>query len=145
MSNGLRYAAGLAHASAVSLVLFCTVSIARAQSSIDGHGYLLNRAAAISRKYCGTVMPDTSIGDVAARCAQRLQGLEKAYVMFYAVHAYSVADEGPDFTHERSRADRLRAERLIRVALKIPQLTGVLRRAFLDTQSDLLNEDALED
>jgi hypothetical protein len=112
---------------------------------MDGHGYLLTHAATICRKYCGTVTPGTSIGDVAARCAQRLLGLNRAYVMFYAVHAYSVADEGPDFTGELARADRLRAERLIPVALKIPQLTGVLRRAFLDAQSDLLNEDALQD
>jgi hypothetical protein len=65
--------------------------------------------------------------------------------MFYAVHAYSVADEGPDFARDLARADRLRAERLILVALKIPQPTGVLRRAFLDARDDLLNEDALED
>jgi hypothetical protein len=145
MANGFRYATGLAYASVFSLVLFGSVSMAEAQPSNDGRGFLLNRATAVSRKYCGVVTPGASIGDVAARCAQRLQGLNRAYVMFYAVHAYSVADEGPDFTRDLARADCLRAERLILVALKIPQLTGVLRRAFLDARDDLLNEDALED
>jgi hypothetical protein len=141
MANGFRYIAGLTYASVFSLALFGSDSMAEAQSPNDGHGYLLNRATAVSQKYCGASAP----GDVAARCAQRLRGLTKAYAMLYAVHAYSVADNGPDFTGELARADRFRAEQLIAVALKIPQLTGVLRRAFLDARDDLLNEDALED
>jgi hypothetical protein len=145
MASGFRYLTGVTYASVISLALLAGVARAEAQSPNDGHGYLLNRATAVSRKYCGPIAPGTSTGDVAARCAQRLRGLNKAYVMFYAVHAYSVADDGPDFTRDLARADRFRAEQLITVALKIPQLTGVLRRAFLDARDDLLNEDALED
>jgi|GEM_PF-3995551 hypothetical protein len=145
MANGFRYIARLTHASVFSLALIGSVSRAEAQSPNDGHGYLLNRATAVSQKYCGAISSGASAGDVAARCAQRLRGLNEAYVMFYAVHAYSVAGEGPDSERDLARADRFRAERLITVALKIPQLTGVLRRAFLDARDDLLNEDALED
>src|SRR5665213_201865 len=140
MASGYRYATGLAYASVFSLLLFCGVSMAEAQSSIDGRGFLLKHATVVSRKYCGTVASGASIGDITARCAQRLQGLNKAYVVFFAVHAYSVADAGPGFMRESARANRFRAERLILVALKIPQLTGVLRRAFLDARDDLLNE-----
>lgn len=123
----------------------------------DASGPQWNRAAAVTEKRCAapgevypkTIDPDYSVTNAdiannAMRCVLRLRGVDRAYVLLYALKVFSTINYGRDALGLH-RDNNQRQERLIEETLKLPGLPGVLRHALHDAEQDLLNYDALND
>ena len=137
--------------------MFSAAPAPPADAAIDPSGPQWNRAAAITEKRCAapgevypkTIDPDYSVtnADVAnnaMRCLLRLHGVDRGYVLLYALRVFGTINYGRDAL-DLHRQNNQRQERLIEDALKISGLPGVLRRALRDAEEELLNYDALND
>lgn len=115
------------------------------------------RAAAIAEKRCAapgdvypkTIDPDYSVTNAdiannAMRCVLRLRGVDRGYVLLYALKVFTTITYGRDASGLH-RENNAREERLIEETLKTAGLPGVLRRALKEAERELLNYDALND